>query len=491
MAHDLPHFLFQMTSLRISPDLLLYIYCGLIVLSVVPFGLVDILPQTLILILMCILGGVAVVLYGPPERGQWVFGTALAIFSLMALWILFQTVEIPFTRSDDLVWAKARTMAAAAKTISVEPADTLAALLQIALPAVTFLTGLIVADRSKDDQAMLRFLASAAGILAMYGLYQFLFLPDTLLGETKKAYQESLTATFVNRNTNATFFGLGLLMQLTLLFDSFLFKTDKASAELQSNATLPRLYYCFISLATFAALMLTQSRAGVFLTAFAILVYTPFLASQWLRIFPNSFVRLGSRWLRVAVVIAAACLGTGFFLLFASKAMLRANIQGLEDARFCIWPDVVRATYNNWLFGTGFGTFRTVFSGYRDSRCGIFNIFDRAHNTYLEGFLTLGVIFPVVALLVLAALLFIFWRGYRNRRRNRHYAVLGLAATILVWGHALVDFSIQIPGFSVFYAAFLSGVVCVCYKHTLKPAASKNAALHKYNNDEIELELIY
>lgn len=481
-----------MKTPRIAPSLLHYIYCGLIVLSVVPFGLVDILPQTLILIVMCILGGATVVIYGPPERGRWVFGAALAVFTLTVLWILFQTIEVPFKLFDDPVWAQAREMAAAHRTISVEPADTLATLLQIALPAVTFLTGLIVAERSRDDQTMIRFLASTAGILAIYGLYQFLFFPDTLLGAAKKAYQESLTATFVNRNTNATFFGLGLLMQFTLLFDSFFIKTDQASPEPPNGVRmLPRLYYCFLTFATFSALMLTQSRAGVFLTALAILIYIPFLASQWLRTFPNSLPRLGSRLSRVAIAIAATSLGTGFFLLFASKAMLRANIQGLDDARFCIWPDVVKATSNNWLFGTGFGTFRTVFSGYRDPRCGIFNIFDRAHNTYLEGFLTLGVIFPIVALLVLAALLFILWRGYRNRKRNRHYAVLGLAATVLVWGHALVDFSIQIPGFSVFYAAFLSGTVCVCYKHTLRPAASTNAATHKYNNDEIEPGLIY
>jgi hypothetical protein len=481
-----------MTTPRIASALLLYVYCGLIVLSVVPFGLVDILPQTLIVIVMSVLGGAAVIVHGPPERGRWVFGATIAVFSLTALWIVVQTVELPFALLDDPIWADARAMASARRTISVEPADTLATLLQIALPVVTFLTGLIIAERCKDDQTIIRFLASVVGILALYGLYQFLFLPDTLLGVAKKAYQDSLTATFVNRNTNATFFGVGLLMQLTLLFDSFFVRTDRASHEPQnSTMLLSRLYYCALFLFTFVALMLTQSRAGVFLTGLALLVYVPFLTSQWLKTFPNSLKRLGSRLFRVAGIVAAAGLGIGVFFLFASKAVLRANIQGLDDARFCIWPDVVRATSNNWLLGTGLGTFRTVFSGYRDSRCGIFNIFDRAHNTYLEGFLTLGIIFPVVVLLVLATLLFIFWRGYHNRKRNRHYAALGLAATILVWGHALVDFSIQIPGFSVFYAAFLSGAICVCYKRTLKPAISKNAAAHKYNNDEIEPSPIY
>jgi hypothetical protein len=43
----------------------------------------------------------------------------------------------------------------------------------------------------------------------------------------------------------------------------------------------------------------------------------------------------------------------------------------------------------------------------------------------------------------------------------RHYVLLGLAATVLVALHAAVDFSLQIPGFAVFFAAFLSAVVTI------------------------------
>ncbi|MBB4338799.1 O-antigen ligase [Rhizobium leguminosarum] len=102
-----------------------------------------------------------------------------------------------------------------------------------------------------------------------------------------------------------------------------------------------------------------------------------------------------------------------------------------------------------------------MFSAYRDPACGIFGIFDRAHNFYLEGFLGLGILFPITAVLTFSVLARVFWRGLAQRRRLRHYVLLGLAATVLVALHAAVDFSLQIPGFAVFYAAFLSAVVAI------------------------------
>ena len=148
--------------------------------------------------------------------------------------------------------------------------------------------------------------------------------------------------------------------------------------------------------------------------------------------------------------------------LFAGQAILRAQERRLEDDdRFCILPGIWRAILDHWLTGTGLGTFRTVFSAYRDPACGIFGIFDRAHNFYLEGFLGLGIIFPLAAVLVFSVLVKVFWRGLAERRRLRHYVLLGIAATVLVALHAAVDFSLQIPGFAVFFSAFLSAVVAI------------------------------
>lgn len=57
----------------------------------------------------------------------------------------------------------------------------------------------------------------------------------------------------------------------------------------------------------------------------------------------------------------------------------------------------------------------------------------------------------------------LFWlalialKGVAERRRGRAFPALGVAATLLVGLHALVDFSLQIPAVAVLYA-FIMGV---------------------------------
>ena len=49
----------------------------------------------------------------------------------------------------------------------------------------------------------------------------------------------------------------------------------------------------------------------------------------------------------------------------------------------------------------------------------------------------------------------VFLHGLTRRRRRKVYVVIGLSATVLGAAHALVDFSLQIPGFTVGYALLM------------------------------------
>jgi hypothetical protein len=54
-----------------------------------------------------------------------------------------------------------------------------------------------------------------------------------------------------------------------------------------------------------------------------------------------------------------------------------------------------------------------------------------------------------------------FIRGIRTRQRFRFMPIMGLSALILVSLHSLVDFSLQIPGVGVYFAAVLAAAVSV------------------------------
>jgi hypothetical protein len=54
-----------------------------------------------------------------------------------------------------------------------------------------------------------------------------------------------------------------------------------------------------------------------------------------------------------------------------------------------------------------------------------------------------------------------FIHGVKVRHRFRFVPVIGLAALILASLHSLVDFSLQIPGVGVYFAAIMAATVTV------------------------------
>jgi O-antigen ligase len=79
----------------------------------------------------------------------------------------------------------------------------------------------------------------------------------------------------------------------------------------------------------------------------------------------------------------------------------------------------------------------------------------RAHNTYLENALELGI--PAAAMLCLAIALIAVqcFLGVGRRRRDFVFPALACAVSVQVAVHSLVDFSLQIPAVAAAYALVL------------------------------------
>lgn len=454
------------------------LYALVVVIAAVPYGLVDAIPLAVITAVMSVILIAAVFVFGLPRGGRHVFIVTLAMLALLAGWIVFQAHGFGPPFPPGSVWQGAQEIVGAGRgSISVQPADTRNALIYLALPGMTFLAGLMVADTDARALALLRILAVGGGLIAVFGLMQFLLSPHMLLAAEKRFYVGSLTAVYVNRNTAATHLGLVLLMLLTFAIHSGRFRESEGPGRDGGGVgRLATVIYGGLALSAFLALMLTQSRAGIAATAVVALFYLPLISTHWFRRmgFGGGGERsLSQRLVHLAPPIAVAVLVLLLVAFSAGRVMFRANVRGLDDNRFCFWPDVLTMIGDHWLMGTGFGTFRTAFSAYRDPSCGIDGIFDRAHNSYLEGFATLGIVFPVTLAVFISLILWSFRHGYRERKRLRLIAALGLAGTLLVALHAMVDFSLQIPGFAVAYAAFLAATVSICHGRDRKAGTER------------------
>lgn len=445
-------------------------FVAVVILALLPFGSVDPTPFAFVASAVFLLSIASIAFLGIPRRTQPLFARALILLAVLSAWAVVQTLDLSWTGLANPVWRDINPLAGhEGASISIAPADTLFSMLQVAAPFMGLLTGLILCPTDEHAERMLRRLALAGGLIALFGLLQHLAFPGTLLLMEKRHYLDSLTTVFVNRNTAATFLGLVSILLTGLVWQSLRDGAPRALRAWLANRPhparmrmLPFLWSVSLLCVTVTALLLTKSRAGIASTLAAFLFLTPFLAVELNKARNPGGLRRPAHGMRRALAAIGAMLAVLLFgYLLAGRALMRAEAAGTEDARFCIYPSLLSAIESNWLTGTGFGTFLHAFPAYRPTDCSLWGIWDRAHDVYLEGMLGMGIIFlPAIgyAIYQLSAALF---AGLRQRRSARVYPAMGIAALILVALHSILDFSLQIPGFSLFFAASLAPILSI------------------------------
>lgn len=378
----------------------------------------------------------------PPATAR--LGRTAALIALgLLLFVVLQAARWPGNPLAAPIWSTAAATldarsdlipGAITGAISINPAATWAASVPLLAPFLVFLLALRLFPDDDGALSLLRFLGATGGLAALYGIWQLTFVPGTLLLVFEAPYGDSLTAVFVNRNTAGTFFGLAALILGVLVV------LDHRRGR--------RIWHGALFTLCLTALLLARSRGALAATAIAFLLLAGPLWTLGLA------GRLGGR--RRLLIAASAVVAIVALTVFGGRTLLRAEVQGLEDGRFCITPGLLRAVADHWPLGSGLGTFADAFMPHRDPACGLYGYWDRAHNFYLEGLIVLGAAFPVVLFLVVSTLAAVFSAGLRTRRRLRPVAALGLAVMLLVLAHALVDFSLQIHGLAVFTASALA-----------------------------------
>jgi len=201
-----------------------------------------------------------------------------------------------------------------------------------------------------------------------------------------------------------------------------------------------------IILALCAALILTGSRAGLAVTVLGILVIS---GLQFARL------KVG----RVAVVAAVALLVAAIVTFSAEIGnflILRLSTfdQSFAD-RMSVNARVLAAIKASPLLGYGLGAFEQAFPMFPDANLVPHNRWEYAHNDWLEALMTLGIPVGLVVWLIFGWILGRCVLGALRRGRCEVYSAIGAAACVLTVAHSLVDFSLQIQGFTIPLMAML------------------------------------
>jgi O-antigen ligase len=126
-----------------------------------------------------------------------------------------------------------------------------------------------------------------------------------------------------------------------------------------------------------------------------------------------------------------------------------------------------------WL-GVGLGGFEAVFPSYRPAEVTDWGVWDRAHSVPLQIAAELGLPFALLMVSLAALALITLFVTMLRRRTNRSAISLeALAFVLLGLLHSIVDFSLQIPGYSIFFAGWM-GVGLASVVSDRSPAAVGN-----------------
>ncbi len=305
---------------------------------------------------------------------------------------------------------------------------------------------LVGADRARARQLM-KVIAWSGAAYAAYGILAHLFDPTRILGREKEAYLESVTGTFINRNTAAAYFGSCAVVWSLLLWERARREMPRGPLDWRAMAArlfsappkkvvvaLAMLFLCLL------AMFMAGSRGAVVLSLLALIV---------------AFVTFFRRDLPGRAALVTALAGSGAVVLILLQLMgagvnARFDIQGLADeGRLETYKATLRMIADHPWFGTGQGTFAYAFPAYRSSNVSMWGVWDMAHNTLLEIAADMGV--PIAALVVVAWIVIfaVLIRGTWIRRRNLVIPVAALAIAILAVLHSLIDFTLQIPGYAI------------------------------------------
>ena len=377
------------------------------------------------------------------------------LFTAFIIWSLFQSL-VPMPESfwapgwqelSDVLGIKP------AGVISTTPEQSLTSVMCLLAYGGVFWLAMQVGRRTYYAKLALWSVVLAGLAYAIYGLIVQLGGNNTILWFVKWSYRDTLTATFVNRNHFAIYAGLSILCTLALISyearkaTEVSIGTRSGFIQFLDNMSIQIviLAIAFMILAT--AILLSQSRAGALTLILSIVSFLAILATT------SSFA--AKSVIRFGLVILLA---GGIFAVMSGSILAMRMIDVSHNLldRIVVYKTTLRAIADRPFLGYGLGSFASVFPAYRGTEFSPNDpSYDYADNIYLQLALESGVPGAVLFLLTMALIVGVCMWGARQRHRNGFFPALGVAATVLVGCHGMVDFALQVPAIAVTYALIL------------------------------------
>jgi O-antigen ligase len=379
-----------------------------------------------------------------------------ALFSAVVVWIFIQNATCTPDWLHHPIWQ----MAADALekpvdgSITVNRDLTTLALVRLITAASIFWIALQLCRNASRANLLLWSIGAIICAYAAYGVIS-LAVPQQSFGFVQ--------STFLNPDAFAAYAGIGFLTVCALILRiyhqeftrgggsirfrmaSFIDFSGKKGAVLHSAA--------FVIV---VALLLSGSRGGIASTAVGFL----FLGALAIRLRKWSSDQRERTMFAMIVIALGVLFVAAAFLVFGDVFLGKLGRQGLHDeSRMAVYKITIESILSAPVLGYGYGTFASVFPLFRDQSVSAWGRWEFAHNTYLEVFQGLGLLFGSMLVASLLLMTFRCVKGAMARHESQVIPGVASAVALLLGVHSLVDFSVQIQAIAVTFMALLGAGV--------------------------------
>ena len=420
----------------------------------------------------CCLLGLGLLFASPRDlrRPHFLMLAAIAVVVAGYAFVLHEQLAVhPWLAPFNPIWKQAVKLVdlpivSAATIIHDQPFYAIGAPLAAVLALIL---GLVVGTNRANAHQVIRVMAWAGVVYACYGIFSLFVAPNMLLWEEKTAQVGSLSATFNNRNTAATYFGSCSVVWLVLLMLSVRGQLPRGPIVWR---TAPRYFLTDTPLTLVTnfvawfvcliALFMTSSRGGVLVSLICLL-------GAFMVFFRRNMPK--ATHLILALIVASTVILL-LFQIVGGATGHRLQTQGLDDeGRLSVYRSTLQLIRANPWFGTGLGTFAWAFPHYRAGDISTYGVWDRAHSTPLELASEVGL--PLTALIAAAwlAALAILVKALAASRRHAAIPLAVLGVCFIALLHSAIDFSLQIPGYAIVVFALLGVGLAQAFGNYEKP----------------------
>lgn len=330
------------------------------------------------------------------------------------------------------------------RPLSLTPDLTLNSLLALLPPLATMLTVALIGRRA---QALI-----IAMLLAMVIVSSLLAVLQISSGAPylyRIANFDTGVGVFANRNHQALFLATAFPL-LSAWIGLSLAQQHPARTALWGA-------FCFGAL-LFPLLLVTGSRAGLLLGLFAAALAAA-MVFRPLRSAYGSVVARRARWL-IAAPLVFGLGAVAVFAFFARDAALQRLLHASEDSdlRLRVLPIVLRMIKEFFPFGSGLGSFDSVYRSYEPAEALSTVYMNEAHNDLAQIVLEGGAPAACLVVAFVAWVVVRSWKAWRSAKPgpDRVIARTAAAMMLLILLSSVVDYPLRTP----IFATVLSIVAC-------------------------------